>query len=133
MRSFLVVSGLALASLSGWAQAAPSCDDATTQQEMNACAGEGYQAADKELNTTYDEIMGRLDGDSKDRMKTAQRAWIRFRDAECEFVSGPTSGGSANSMVKAGCLERLTQQRTETLKSYSQCEEGDLSCPVPRQ
>ncbi|OLO05309.1 lysozyme inhibitor LprI family protein [Salinicola socius] len=133
MRGFLLVSGLALASLSGLVQAASSCDEATTQQEMNTCAGEGYQAADKELNTTYGEIMGRLDSDSKNRLKTAQRTWIKFRDAECEFVSGPTSGGSANSMVKAGCLENLTQQRTETLKSYSQCEEGDLSCPVPRQ
>ncbi|MAM59054.1 MAG: hypothetical protein CMN25_17205 [Salinicola sp.] len=133
MRGFLLISGLFLAGLSGLVQADDACDDATTQQEMNACAGEGYQAADKALNTTYDEIMGRLDGDSRERLKTAQRAWIEFRDAECDFVSGPTSGGSANSMVKAGCLEDLTRQRTETLKRYSQCEEGDMSCPVPRQ
>ncbi|KAA0016281.1 lysozyme inhibitor LprI family protein [Salinicola corii] len=133
MRGFLLISGLALVGLSGLAQAAPSCEDAITQQEMNACAGEGYQAADEELNATYDEVMGRLDGDSEEGLKTAQRAWIQFRDAECDFVSGPTSEGSANSMVKAGCLEKLTHQRTEALKSYSQCEEGDVSCPVPRQ
>lgn len=133
MRGFLLISGLALASLCGLVQAAQSCDDAATQQEMNACAGDEYQAADKALNTTYAEIMGRLDGDAKERLGAAQRAWIGFRDAECEFVSAPTSGDSINGMVKAGCLEELTRQRTETLESYWDCEEGDVSCPVPRQ
>lgn len=133
MRKLLQITGMTLASLSGLAQAAPSCDDAITQQEMNACAGEGYQAADKELNTTYNELMARLDDDSAGLLKTSQRAWIKFRDAECNFVSGRTSGGSINSMVKTSCLEDLTEQRTEMLKSYSACEEGDVSCPAPRR
>lgn len=34
-------------------------------------------------------------------------------------------------MVVSTCLDDLTKTRTETLKGYLSCEEGDLACPVP--
>lgn len=117
------------------AQAAASCDDAATQSEINQCAQEAYQAADAELNVVYGKLMARLKDDPPraEKLRAAQRAWLGFRDAECGFVSAGTAGGTAQPLVTGQCLEQQTRRRIDTLQSYMQCEEGDLSCAVPAQ
>jgi hypothetical protein len=34
-------------------------------------------------------------------------------------------------MVHDLCLDELTQSRIEQFRQYLDCEEGDMSCPVP--
>lgn len=89
--------------------------------------------ADHELNLAYKQIETRLadDHDAKSRLVHAQRAWIAFRDAECVFQSGGEDGGSIAPTIVAVCDTALTTARTQQLKAYLNCEEGDLSCPVP--
>lgn len=89
--------------------------------------------ADHELNLTYKQIEARLADDhaAKSRLIHAQRAWIAFRDAECTFQSSGDDGGSIAPMIVATCDTALTTDRTQQLKAYLNCEEGDLSCPVP--
>ncbi len=113
--------------------AADDCADALDQRTMNGCADETYKAADSELNAVYQEIVRRLaeDTDTKLLLVKAQRAWIGFRDAECDFATSAVAGGSIYPTICAGCAEALTLKRSEELKSYLACEEGDLSCPVP--
>lgn len=92
-----------------------------------------FQKADKALNETYKDVEKRLANDSngKARLISAQRAWIAFRDAECTFQSSGEDGGTAAPMVVAACRTSLTTARTGQLKGYLNCQEGDLSCPVP--
>ena len=91
--------------------------------------------ADQTLNQTYQRIIKRLsdDNDGRSRLVKAQKAWVAFRDAECTFQSSGDDGGTAAPMVAAQCQATLTQQRTKQLKAYLNCQEGDLSCPVPAQ
>jgi uncharacterized protein YecT (DUF1311 family) len=63
----------------------------------------------------------------------AQRAWIVYRDAECAFATSAVADGSAYPLVANGCLTDLTEARTQDLEAFLQCEEGDLSCPVPSE
>ena len=111
--------------------AGDGCDSATTQVELNECTAQAYQAADKELNDAYQVLVGKLSNNaaSLEKLRAAQRAWIGFRDAECAFESRAVEGVSAQPMVRNGCLEALTETRTETLREHAECEEGDLSCP----
>ena len=115
------------------AQAPASCGNATTQAQLNECAARGYRDADAQLNSTYGAIMARLEkgSDAATKLTSAQRAWILFRDAECQFVSTHVDGGSAQPMVIDMCLEAQTRARTQALLQYLKCGEGDLSCPVP--
>ena len=115
--------------------AAKGCGDDATQAELNACAHATYKAADHQLNLVYGEIVARLkdDPEGKARLLKSQRAWIAWRDDECAFATGPSADGSIYPMLLAGCLEGLTTARTEGLKGYLSCEEGDMSCPVPAQ
>lgn len=115
------------------AAAQQDCPD-DSQAGLNQCAGDAYKKADAALNATYKQVMARLK-DSEDSAKSlvaAQRAWIAYRDAECDFISSGVEGGSTRPMIVAQCLEQLTTQRADDLKALLNCEEGDLSCPVPQ-
>lgn len=108
-------------------------DDATTQAELNDCAGQSFAKSDAALNGLYREIMQRLGKETPEARKlvTAQRAWVAFRDAECSFAAAGVEGGSIYSMTVINCRDTLTQKRIDDLKFYLACEEGDTACPVP--
>ncbi|MDP9584112.1 UNVERIFIED_ORG: uncharacterized protein YecT (DUF1311 family) [Burkholderia contaminans] len=130
-----VLTGLlcALALTANLAHAQSNCAETTDQAAMTACADRAYKKSDAELNRTYQAITARL-RDAKplaEKLVNGQRAWLAYRDAECNFSSANAEGGSAYSMVVSTCLDDLTKIRNETLKGYLSCEEGDLACPVP--
>lgn len=104
-----------------------------TQMGLNICAAADYKAEDEKLNTTYGEIMKRLADDAEGRklLQDSQRAWIAFRDAECAFATESSRDGSIYPMLVSQCLSGVTTARTEQLGGYLNCEEGDMSCPVP--
>lgn len=112
---------------------ADDCANATTQGEMNQCAAQAKKAADDELNSLYKQITARLkdNPEAKQLLVKAQRAWIGFRDAECNFSASGVEGGSVYPLIYGNCITALTKARVETFKTYLKCKEGDLSCPVP--
>jgi uncharacterized protein YecT (DUF1311 family) len=118
----LTVSGLALAD---------ECKDASTQSDLNQCTAAQYQAADKKLNETYQAAQKRAQEPQREQLKKAQIAWIASRDADCELLSSSSEGGSVQPMVRNQCLTDKTAEREAFLSSLLQCEEGDLSCPLP--
>lgn len=105
---------------------------AQSQMEMNQQAADGFASADGELNRVYREITKRLSAAEKTKLVKAQRLWVQFRDAECDFESMGVDGGSAQPMIYSGCLESLTRERTKALRDVTlDCEEGNLSCVFP--
>jgi uncharacterized protein YecT (DUF1311 family) len=111
---------------------ADECKDAQDQATMTKCAEKAYKASDAKLNALYHKIEKRLgDDDAKRLLVKAERAWIAFRDAECGFAASTVTGGSAYPMIQAMCLDDLTQKRIADFQQYLNCEEGDMSCPVP--
>ncbi|CAH0265561.1 DUF1311 domain-containing protein [Pseudomonas mediterranea] len=112
---------------------ADDCANATTQGDMNQCAAQEKKAADNELNSLYKQITARLkdNPETKQSLVKAQRAWIGFRDAECNFSASGVEGGSVYPLIYSNCITALTKARVETFKTYLKCKEGDLSCPVP--
>lgn len=112
---------------------ADDCANAITQGEMNQCAAQESKAADHELNSLYKQITARLkdNPDAKNMLVKAQRAWIGFRDAECEFSASGVEGGSVYPLIYGDCITAQTKARVEAFKTYLKCKEGDLSCPVP--
>ncbi|UYU33250.1 lysozyme inhibitor LprI family protein [Siccibacter colletis] len=120
----LLISGTALAD---------DCENASTQLELNQCAAGEYQQADKTLNATYKKVMARASEAQREMLKQAQNAWLKVRDADCTFISSGVEGGSVQPMIHSQCLADKTNERNAFLDSLMQCEEGDLSCPLPPQ
>lgn len=133
--AFIILVFFSLGALAPVASGAPTpdCADASDQATLNECASQDYAKSDAELNRVYKEIRRRL-SDQPDVVKklvVAQKAWIVFRDAECEFSGAGVQDGSAYPMLVSICRNRLSQSRVKDLKAYLSCEEGDLGCSVP--
>lgn len=113
--------------------AVESCANPVTQSEMNICSMELWQQADGELNSAYkaalarakiwDEELPRELKGAEESLRTAQRAWITFRDAACEVEGFPMRGGSAEPLLVNGCLTRLTEERSRALRTLVATEE----------
>lgn len=121
------------------AAAAPAL--AQTQAEMNQEACARADAADAELNVAYQSAMARwADVPLRTRsLRTAQRAWLVFRDAHLDalfpFESGDENPrvryGSIYPMLRCAFLESLTEDRTDQLRDWVECE-GGPSCIAGR-
>jgi len=109
------------------------CENAMAQSEMNFCANKDYEAADKELNAAYKKTMAAMkETDTElgeinanyvgavEALKKAQRAWIDYRDGQCELAGFEARGGSMEPMLVSGCLADLTKKRTEELKGLTE-------------
>ncbi|MDX6914283.1 lysozyme inhibitor LprI family protein [Pectobacterium carotovorum] len=111
--------------------AAADCGNASTQLDMSQCAADEYKKVDGELNRLYQDVVKRLViEEHKALLKSAQRKWIAYRDADCEFQTFPTEGGSLHGMLYSQCLTQKTAERVKEFKSMLSCKEGDLSCPL---
>jgi uncharacterized protein YecT (DUF1311 family) len=105
----------------------PECANPQTQSEMNTCAAKAASIADEKLNEAYQKLRATVDGEESDLLISAQRAWIDFRDKNCQFSSNRFEGGSIEPMVYSSCIERVTKQRTEELENYAKgIEDGGL-------
>jgi uncharacterized protein YecT (DUF1311 family) len=93
------------------------CKDAQTQFEMNQCAHKKFVAADAELNKAYNRLASKLeDEELRAHLKTAELAWIKYRDATCDFEGIVYKGGTMRPMVESFCLARVTSARAAELK-----------------
>lgn len=93
------------------------CAEAQTQTDMNICWGNRYKAADAKLNAAYREFTAKLDQAEAAQLKAAQLAWLKFRDANCEFVADQYKGGTMRPMIAGICLTEVTNARTAELKA----------------
>lgn len=128
---YAIFAAVVVLAMPSMATAADKCADPQDQMTMNECAAASFAASDKQLNELYKQIVGRLkdDSDATKLLIHAQREWVNFRKAECAFQS--SGGGSGSQMTELMCANDLTQKRAKDFERYLNCEEGDLSCPVP--
>jgi uncharacterized protein YecT (DUF1311 family) len=93
------------------------CSNVSSQSEMTICWGKEYKAADTRLNQVYRQLVSMLGGEEKLELKKAQTAWLKYRDANCEFAANQYKGGSMRPMIYAMCLAEMTDNRTTELRS----------------
>ncbi|GKX58971.1 lysozyme inhibitor LprI family protein [Leminorella grimontii] len=103
------------------------CNNAMTTPELNACAEKTFNEADKKLNQAYQALMKTLSQPDEDglpyskvksNLREGQRAWVTFRQKDCDAVFALHSGGTIRSVMYWGCMTDRTSKRTEELTSY---------------
>ena len=111
---------------------------AQTQGEMNAETAGEFQAADKQLNFIYREILSNYADDEAfiASLKEAQRCWIAFRDAQLKMKYPDREPGYYGSILpscEAMYLAELTQERIKTLQVWIDgVQEGDVCAGTVR-
>lgn len=107
----------------------PDCSRAEAQTELTLCAIQSRDAADAELQRTYERVMEKIDSRrAKALLRRAQKAWVAYRDSECEFESSGSQGGSIHPMQVAACQNAMIHARTMQLEHQLACDETDPSC-----
>ncbi len=85
--------------------------------DLVECSLKKLAEADADLNKTYRELISKLvDKKWELKLRTAQQAWIKYRDANCDFVSELSGGGSASTFEYNFCLADVTTARTKELR-----------------
>src|SRR5262249_49581636 len=74
--------------------ASARCENAFTTAAMRECELERYKQADAAMTAAYEALMGQLDQTGKAKLRSAQRAWIKFRDAESDLQADAARGGT---------------------------------------
>ena len=54
--------------------------------EMTDCISAETARQDARLNENYKQLMSKLSAKRKNTLQAAQRAWVKFRDANCSFI-----------------------------------------------
>jgi uncharacterized protein YecT (DUF1311 family) len=81
--------------------------------KMLDCISAETNRQDARLNDNYKKLMSKLSEERKKSLLEAQRAWIRFRDANCDFYA---EGGSIAQINVNGCILDTTVDRANELK-----------------
>lgn len=97
---------------------------------MSACLNAEAQVWDRYLNDEYRATMASftaMDEDEatyfpeyakrQEHLRSAQRAWIAFRDAECALAYAQWGSGSMRSIAFADCMVDMTATRTLDLRA----------------
>ncbi len=91
------------------------CQKTGSGAEETGCFDSAFKASDEALNRLYARVQSVVQGEDLAKLKTAERLWLQYRDANCDAEYGLYRGGSAAPMVKLACLEAVTRHRTEEL------------------
>jgi uncharacterized protein YecT (DUF1311 family) len=83
--------------------------------EMINCILAETGRQDARLNENYRRLLPKLGTERKNALIEAQRAWIKFRDANCGFYGDP-EGGSAARMAANECFLNATADRAKELQ-----------------
>lgn len=112
--------GVALAQDPEW-----NCANPQAQQEMNYCAALDFEEADRALNVAwgivYAEIKERDQNNPPeyqgwgDALLSAQRAWLGYRDGQCEAEGFQARGGTLEPLLVSTCKTHMTKERTQEL------------------
>lgn len=92
------------------------------------CIAQQAKAADEQLNSEYKKAIERIEEEERALRQTwpntelvslfraAQRAWLNFRDAECQFAGISSTPSPWQGVQVEECKLRMTIERTEYFK-----------------
>jgi uncharacterized protein YecT (DUF1311 family) len=141
-RNAVVVAGMLVCVGYGWAQQiSPAknpfpdpCAAAADLGELRRCTPEAYRRSDKRLEELYgrismslqksiataragnDELLIRYNTTALDNLRSAQQAWLAYRDLHCRAAEKLYEGGSLARIIFAKCMWQATDHRIEELE-----------------
>ncbi|GHB43415.1 hypothetical protein GCM10007094_36050 [Pseudovibrio japonicus] len=84
---------------------------------MIYCSIQEYMVWDQRLNTTYTQIMKIASTEVKASLRSAQRAWIAFRDDTCS-ANALLFDGTDAGLIMAACMASQTAIRSLQLDQF---------------
>ncbi|MFS2093286.1 lysozyme inhibitor LprI family protein [Pseudomonas sp. Pseusp11] len=106
------------------------CNEIIISEQIDRCSDVAKNAADLQLNTSYHQLMARLEAQYRAepdtgaaytaKVKEAQRVWIKLRDANCPLEAFEIKPGtSAYVATVNNCIARMSRERTVFLDNIA--------------
>ena len=121
-----VASALLASSLAEGALAdEPDCTRPSGTMETDLCQSRQYERIDESLNQAYRQTLAVLDrgeicisacAEATQNLRAAQRAWIRFRDEDCQAAYAIAVDGTGRNAARMDCLIEHTRTRIHQLQ-----------------
>ncbi|MDM8559702.1 lysozyme inhibitor LprI family protein [Candidatus Parabeggiatoa sp. HSG14] len=95
-------------------------DKSNITVDMMNCHNQAYEMWDSELNQVYKSLMKKLDKPGKKVLRNAQRAWLKYRDAEMETIDAVYGLLQGSMWIPIALSKKadITKERALTLKGY---------------
>ncbi|MGQ3891434.1 lysozyme inhibitor LprI family protein [Legionella sp. CNM-4043-24] len=84
---------------------------AVTTADTRNCIEVENKVADKQLNESYINLLKLLSLSGQKKLKYSERAWLKFRDAECKFSGHSMEGGTGEYILIRRCYLTMTEER----------------------
>ncbi|MBB3262121.1 uncharacterized protein YecT (DUF1311 family) [Paraburkholderia bannensis] len=111
MRKIIFLSILFLVSQSSFSK---PCD-AQTNNDLERCAQAGYESSDKQLNSSYADLLKKLPEVDRKNLIVTQRAWIGFKEKYCQSQFDSIRPGEEAGIDKWTCLDTITESRAKEI------------------
>ena len=98
------------------------CNQAISTIDIIECVGKLTKKWDTRLNQAYKDLMERSNDAQKASLKTSQRLWIQYRDANCGFYAD--ADGTISRIQASECLRHMTMQRSCEMEAANSWEGG---------
>lgn len=128
MRAFWLSLTLLTASTFCVGQSVDPCKNQSNTHEINECGRLTLKSRDRDLNQAYQALMKSLRANDKEdntnyaevkkKLQEAQRAWIVFRDNDCQAKYTLWESGTIRGITHLSCLTERTEQRTKELRTW---------------
>ncbi|HEX5931004.1 MAG TPA: lysozyme inhibitor LprI family protein [Methyloceanibacter sp.] len=89
-----------------------------TDPGMLDCMGAEEKRQDKRLNDAYKKLMGELNPERKKELQEAQRLWLKYVEANCNFDLDP-DGGTAARLAATECPVLAKAARAKELENLA--------------
>lgn len=107
------------AAVNALAQSVPekaACENAQSTAAMRECEGARLARAEAAMKAAYDAAAAKLDQRGREKLRAAQSAWRRFREAEAGFQADAARDGTLAPLIATSARAELTEARARELE-----------------
>lgn len=81
--------------------------------DLDTCLNKELTEYDKDLNVLYRKLT--VSPVNKNKLKKAEMLWIKFKEADCDYMASEVNGGKEYNDIYTACLINRTKERISDL------------------
>ena len=93
------------------------CKTVVVTVDLANCLWNAWKAEDHKLNNYYQVVSRHTQDSELEKLRQAEKAWITFRDLNCDAERELYDGGTARGPAYNACLEAMTRHRLQELQT----------------
>jgi len=96
------------------------CENAVSTPDLNECAAREQKQVEVKLNQVYQRVLKTVTASKvRSQFVAAQRAWVKFREADCKAVYEQHADGTIRTVMYLGCMQNRAETRIKELEMFA--------------